>query len=79
MFLACFMLGNSMMFTRCPDGHSADFGRVVDGILVEHWDVVEDEASEAESKRVGRCSGIIVPRRQSDIEGKPVLPVGGQI
>jgi predicted SnoaL-like aldol condensation-catalyzing enzyme len=28
----------------------ADFVRVVDGILVEHWDVVEDEASEAESK-----------------------------
>ena len=28
----------------------ADIVRVVDGILVEHWDVVEDEASEAESK-----------------------------
>ncbi len=28
----------------------ADFVRVVDGLLVEHWDVVEDEASEAESK-----------------------------
>src|SRR6266852_4526924 len=28
----------------------ADFVRVVDGILVEHWDVVEDEASQAESK-----------------------------
>ena len=27
-----------------------DFVRVVDGLLVEHWDVVEDEASEAESK-----------------------------
>ena len=24
--------------------------RVVEGILVEHWDVVEDEASQAESK-----------------------------
>ena len=30
-----------------------DFVRVVDGILVEHWDVVEDEASQAESK-IGR-------------------------
>ena len=28
----------------------ADFVRLVDGILVEHWDVVEDEASQAESK-----------------------------
>ena len=28
----------------------ADFVRVVDGVLVEHWDVVEDEASQAESK-----------------------------
>jgi predicted SnoaL-like aldol condensation-catalyzing enzyme len=28
----------------------ADIVRVVDGVLVEHWDVVEDEASEAESK-----------------------------
>ena len=28
----------------------ADFVRVVDGLLIEHWDVVEDEASQAESK-----------------------------
>jgi predicted SnoaL-like aldol condensation-catalyzing enzyme len=28
----------------------ADFVRVVDGVLVEHWDVVEDEASQADSK-----------------------------
>jgi predicted SnoaL-like aldol condensation-catalyzing enzyme len=28
----------------------ADFVRVVDGLLVEHWDVVEDEASQADSK-----------------------------
>jgi predicted SnoaL-like aldol condensation-catalyzing enzyme len=28
----------------------ADFVRVVDGLLVEHWDEVEDEASKAESK-----------------------------
>ena len=28
----------------------ADFVRVVDGILVEDWNVVEDEASQAESK-----------------------------
>ena len=28
----------------------ADFVRVVDGLLVEHWDEVKDEASKAESK-----------------------------
>ena len=28
----------------------ADILRVVDGILVEHWDVIQDEASRAESK-----------------------------
>jgi predicted SnoaL-like aldol condensation-catalyzing enzyme len=28
----------------------ADFVRVVDGLLVEHWDVVEDEATPADSK-----------------------------
>jgi predicted SnoaL-like aldol condensation-catalyzing enzyme len=29
---------------------AADILRVVDGILVEHWDVLQDEASRAESK-----------------------------
>jgi predicted SnoaL-like aldol condensation-catalyzing enzyme len=29
---------------------AADIIRVVDGVLVEHWDVIEDEASAAESK-----------------------------
>jgi predicted SnoaL-like aldol condensation-catalyzing enzyme len=29
---------------------AADILRVVDGILVEHWDVIQDEASRAESK-----------------------------
>jgi predicted SnoaL-like aldol condensation-catalyzing enzyme len=29
---------------------AADIVRVVDGILVEHWDVIQDEASGAESK-----------------------------
>jgi predicted SnoaL-like aldol condensation-catalyzing enzyme len=29
---------------------AADIVRVVDGLLVEHWDVIEDEASAAESK-----------------------------
>ena len=29
---------------------AADIVRIVDGLLVEHWDVIEDEASRAESK-----------------------------
>ena len=29
---------------------AADIVRIVDGVLVEHWDVLEDEASRAESK-----------------------------
>jgi predicted SnoaL-like aldol condensation-catalyzing enzyme len=29
---------------------AVDILRVVDGILVEHWDVIQDEASRAESK-----------------------------
>jgi predicted SnoaL-like aldol condensation-catalyzing enzyme len=29
---------------------AADIVRVVDGVLVEHWDVIEDEASRTESK-----------------------------
>lgn len=29
---------------------AADIVRVVNGVLVEHWDVIEDEASQGESK-----------------------------
>ena len=29
---------------------AADIVRIVDGVLVEHWDVIEDEASRTESK-----------------------------
>jgi predicted SnoaL-like aldol condensation-catalyzing enzyme len=37
----------------------AGFVRVVDGILVEHWDVVEDEASQSSRKAAGRCSASV--------------------
>ena len=30
---------------------AADIVRVVDGVLVEHWDVIEDDASRDASKR----------------------------
>ncbi len=29
---------------------AADILRIVDGVLVEHWDVLQDEATRAESK-----------------------------
>ena len=29
---------------------AADILRIEDGILVEHWDVIQDEATEAQSK-----------------------------
>jgi predicted SnoaL-like aldol condensation-catalyzing enzyme len=29
---------------------AADILRIVEGLLVEHWDVIQDEASSAESK-----------------------------
>ena len=29
---------------------AADILRIVDGVLVEHWDVIQDEATKAESK-----------------------------
>ena len=46
----------------------ADFVRVVDGLLVEHWDVVEDEASMADFQERtadvrGSLSSVAVPRR----------------
>ena len=49
--------GNSVIIHGRFSGHgrpknwiAADIVRVVDGILVEHWDVLQDEASRAESK-----------------------------
>jgi predicted SnoaL-like aldol condensation-catalyzing enzyme len=38
------------VFGQAKNWIVADFVRVVDGLLVEHWDVVEDETSQAESK-----------------------------
>jgi predicted SnoaL-like aldol condensation-catalyzing enzyme len=47
----------------------ADFVRVVDGLLVEHWDVVEDEASRADSKSGRPMFGDRFPAQQSHVEG----------
>jgi predicted SnoaL-like aldol condensation-catalyzing enzyme len=35
---------------RLKNWIAADILRIVDGVLVEHWDVIEDEASRTESK-----------------------------
>ncbi|MCU1261109.1 MAG: hypothetical protein JWO80_3994 [Bryobacterales bacterium] len=35
---------------------AADVVRLEGGILVEHWDVIQDEATEQQSKSRNRCS-----------------------
>ncbi len=40
---------------------AADILRVKDGLLVEHWDVIQDEASEAESKSKRPMFGMTFP------------------
>ena len=40
---------------------AADILRIVDGVLVEHWDVLQDEASQAESRVVYLCSETVSP------------------
>jgi predicted SnoaL-like aldol condensation-catalyzing enzyme len=41
---------------------AADIVRVQDGILVEHWDVIEDEATEAQSKSGAPMFGKSFPK-----------------
>jgi predicted SnoaL-like aldol condensation-catalyzing enzyme len=40
---------------------AADIVRIADGVLAEHWDVLQDEAARADSKRVCRCSATASP------------------
>jgi len=40
---------------------AADILRIVDGVLVEHWDVLQDEASQAESKSGLPMFGAVSP------------------
>ncbi|HEY4358375.1 MAG TPA: nuclear transport factor 2 family protein [Acidobacteriaceae bacterium] len=40
---------------------AADILRIRDGILVEHWDVIQDEATEAQSKSKGPMFGEAFP------------------
>jgi predicted SnoaL-like aldol condensation-catalyzing enzyme len=41
---------------------AADILRIEDGLLVEHWDVIQDEATEAQSKSKAPMSGASFPR-----------------
>jgi predicted SnoaL-like aldol condensation-catalyzing enzyme len=40
---------------------AADILRIQDGILVEHWDVIQDEATEQESKSKAPMFGDAFP------------------
>ena len=40
----------------------ADIFRIEDGLLVEHWDVIQDEATEAQSKSKAPMFGTSLPR-----------------
>ena len=40
----------------------ADIFRIEDGVLVEHWDVIQDEATEAQSKSKAPMFGTSFPR-----------------
>jgi len=40
----------------------ADIFRIEDGLLVEHWDVIQDEATEAQSKSKAPMFGTRFPR-----------------
>lgn len=42
----------------------ADIVRIADGVLVEHWDVIQDEATEAQSKSKAPMFGSRFPPRQ---------------
>jgi predicted SnoaL-like aldol condensation-catalyzing enzyme len=41
---------------------AADILRIEDGLLVEHWDVIQDEATEAQSKSKAPMFGARFPR-----------------
>ena len=41
---------------------AADILRIEDGLLVEHWDVIQDEATEAQSKSGAPMFGKTFPK-----------------
>jgi predicted SnoaL-like aldol condensation-catalyzing enzyme len=49
---------------------AADILRIQDGILVEHWDVIQDEASEEQSKSKAPMFGHIFPTYADNAVGR---------
>jgi hypothetical protein len=48
---------------------AADIVRLEEGKLVEHWDVLQDEATQAESLSVFRCSAMVSrPKRIDNVQ-----------
>ena len=45
---------------------AADVLRIQDGILVEHWDVIQDEATEKQSKSGAPMFGMTFPKYKRD-------------
>jgi len=50
---------------------AADILRIEDGILVEHWDVIQDEATEEESKSKAPMFGTSFPRLRPRVDPGP--------
>jgi hypothetical protein len=47
---------------------AADILRVQNGILVEHWDVIQDEAAEEQSPTAEELG--VIDGRKADLEGR---------
>jgi predicted SnoaL-like aldol condensation-catalyzing enzyme len=50
---------------------AADILRIKDGILVEHWDVIQDEATQEQSKSGLPMFGDAFPKRALAASGRP--------
>src|SRR2546428_5954035 len=48
---------------------AADVVRIADGVLAEHWDVLEDEATKAESRSGLPMFGTTFPEREKPVVG----------
>src|SRR4029434_5075606 len=53
---------------------AADILRIKDGILVEHWDVIQDEATREQSKSGLPMFGDAFPKRAQLTSGEPASP-----
>ncbi len=57
--------GSGMIAIRCPvNWIAADIVRIEAGIIVEHWDVIQDEAAEEQSKSSAPMFGKNFPKHK---------------